>query len=263
MIAATKPVRPIVRVGSVLVAILLWQLASMNRVDTWLINFGNLPAPTDVARAAASFLQSPKVVHHVRNSIFRVFTGFGVATVVGITLGVAIGRSKRIEDVILPSIETLRPIPAVAWIPLAILMFPTTEGSILFITFIGALFPIVLNTIHGIEALDSRLILASRSLGARRWSVLREVVLPGALPSIVTGLRLGMGAAWLCLVTAEMIAGQYGIGYYTWESYNLQRYPDIVVGMVFIGVFGMLSSALINRLGQWLMPWYRPAKAET
>ncbi|WP_394844254.1 ABC transporter permease [Pendulispora brunnea] len=255
--------RHLVRVASVLAAIVLWQIVSSRHVDARFINFGNVPAPTDVAQATWSFLQSPKVLHHFKNSILRVFSGFGAATILGIALGVAVGRSKRIEDIVLPTIETLRPIPAVAWIPLAILMFPTTEGSILFITFIGALFPIVLNTIHGIEALDPRLILASRSLGANTWSVLREIILPGALPSIVTGLRLGMGASWLCLVTAEMIAGQYGIGYYTWESYNLQRYPDIVVGMLFIGVFGMVSSALINRLGMWLMPWYRPSEGTT
>ena len=93
--------------------------------------------------------------------------------------------------------------------------------------------------------------------------MLREVVLPGALPSIVTGLSIGMGTAWFCLVTAEMIAGQYGIGYYTWESYNLQRYPDIVVGMLVIGVFGMVSSALVKRLGLLLMPWYQPGGAAT
>ncbi len=252
--------RAFVRAGSVLVMLALWQWASFQRVDAHVVNFSNLPAPTDVASATWAFLQSPKVFYHVKNSLLRVFAGFGAAAIVGIALGVAIGRSRRIEDAVLPTLELLRPIPGVAWIPLAILMFPSSEGSIVFITFIGALFPIVLNTIHGIEALDPRLILASRSLGAKTWSVLREVVLPGALPSIVTGLSIGMGAAWFCLVTAEMIAGQYGIGYYTWESYNLQRYPDIVVGMLFIGLFGMASSALVKRAGLWLMPWYRPAK---
>jgi NitT/TauT family transport system permease protein len=101
------------------------------------------------------------------------------------------------------------------------------------------------------------LIAAARSLGAGRWSVFREVILPGAAPSIVTGLSIGMGTSWFCLVTAEMIAGQYGIGYYTWESYNLQRYPDIVVGMLSIGLFGMASSALVTWTGHLLMPWYR------
>jgi NitT/TauT family transport system permease protein len=157
----------------------------------------------------------------------------------------------------MPPLEVLRPIPAVAWIPLAILMFPSSELSMVFITFTGALFPILLNTVHGVEAIDPRLVASARSLGAGRWAILREVVLPGALPSIVTGLAIGMGTSWFCLVTAEMISGQFGIGYYTWESYTLQNYPDIIVGMLLIGVLGMGSSALVKRLGALATPWIR------
>jgi len=253
--SASRGSSTLVRVGSVLLVLALWQWASVQRFDARVVNFSNLPAPTDVASATWAFLHSPKVFYHVKNSLFRVFAGFGAAAIVGIALGVAIGRSKRIEDAVLPTLELLRPIPGVAWIPLAILMFPSSEGSIVFITFIGALFPIVLNTIHGIEALDPRLILASRSLGAKTWSVLREVVLPGALPSIVTGLSIGMGSAWFCLVTAEMIAGQYGIGYYTWVAYGIVKYPSIVVGMLTIGLLGMGSSVLVYVVGARLMPW--------
>jgi NitT/TauT family transport system permease protein len=126
--------------------------------------------------------------------------------------------------VLLPPLEVLRPIPAVAWIPLAILMFPSSEASMVFITFIGALFPILLNTIHGVEGVDPRLVASSRSLGAGRWTIFTEVILPAAAPSIVTGLSIGMGTAWFCLVTAEMISGQFGIGYYTWASYTIQNY---------------------------------------
>lgn len=176
-------------------------------------------------------------------------------------LGLLIGRSKWAEDTLLPPLEVLRPIPAVAWIPLAILMFPSSELSMVFITFTGALFPILLNTVHGVEAIDPRLVASARSLGAERWSILREVVLPGSLPSIVTGLAIGMGTSWFCLVTAEMISGQFGIGYYTWESYTLQNYPDIIVGMLLIGVLGMGSSALVKRLGELATPWYRTRRA--
>lgn len=130
-----------------------------------------------------------------------------------------------------------------------------------FITFTGALFPILLNTVHGVEAVDPRLVASARSLGAGRWAILREVVLPGALPSIVTGLAIGMGTSWFCLVTAEMISGQFGIGYYTWESYTLQNYPDIIVGMLLIGVLGMGSSALVKRIGELATPWYRTRRA--
>jgi len=186
----------------------------------------------------------------------RVFAGFVAAGIVGSGLGLVIGRSRRLEDVLLPPLEMLRPIPAVAWIPLAILMFPSSELSMVFITFIGALFPILLNTIHGVESADPRLVASSRSLGAGRWTIFTEVILPAAAPSIVTGLSIGMGTAWFCLVTAEMISGQFGIGYYTWAAYTIQNYPDIVVGMLFIGVIGMGSSALVKKIGDLAMPWY-------
>jgi NitT/TauT family transport system permease protein len=249
--------RMALRILALGLCVLFWQLASTHHLNLGIVTFRYVPAPTEVAAAAWGLLHSPKLFSHITNSLLRVFAGFGLAALAGIVLGVLIGRSRWLEDLLLAPLEVLRPIPGVAWIPLAILMFPSSEASMVFITFIGALFPILLNTIHGVEGVDRRLIASSRSLGAGRWAVLAEVVLPGALPSIVTGLAIGMGTSWFCLVTAEMIAGQYGIGYYTWESYTLQNYADIVVGMLFIGAFGMASSGLIKLLGRWLMPWYR------
>ena len=257
VILSPRARRVALRAASVAACLVFWQLAASHHVDFGVVNLRNVPAPTEVLAAAWELLHSPKVFLHVRNSLFRVLAGFVLASIAGVAFGLAIGRSRLAEDVILPPLELLRPIPGVAWIPLAILMFPSSEVSMIFITFMGALFPIVLNTIHGVEGVDARLIDTSRSLGARPWNVFLEVVIPGALPSIVTGLSIGMGTCWFCLVTAEMIAGQYGIGYYTWESYNLQLYPGIVVGMVFIGVFGMVSSALVKRAGAALMPWRR------
>lgn len=249
--------RALRQAASVALCFLFWQIAASRHLDLGVVNLRNVPTPTEVLDAALQLLRSPKVLFHVQNSLIRVFAGFALAGVSGVGLGLVIGRSRLAEDVILPPLELLRPIPGVAWIPLAILMFPSSEMSIIFITYMGALFPVVLNTIHGVEAIDPRLVDTARSLGAGRFHVFAEVILPGALPSIITGLSIGMGTCWFCLVTAEMIAGQYGIGYYTWESYNLQIYPGIVVGMVFIGVFGMLSSALVKRVGAHLMPWQR------
>jgi NitT/TauT family transport system permease protein len=254
--------RVLTRALSLLTGVLLWQWAAVRHVDLGVIQFRNVPAPTEVATAAAALLTSPKLIFHVRNSLGRVLGGFAAAAVIGIGLGLIIGRWKRAADLLLPPLEVMRPIPGVAWIPLAILMFPSSELSMVFITFMGALFPILLNTIHGVDGLDGRLVASARTLGARSFNLFREVILPGAFPSILTGLSIGMGTAWFCLVTAEMIAGQYGIGYYTWESYNLQRYPDIVVGMLFIGLFGMLSSAAVQKVGALLMPWYRLRQGE-
>jgi NitT/TauT family transport system permease protein len=244
------------RLASLLACLLFWQLAARHKLDLLLLTFTYVPTPGAVLDAAWQLLASNTLLAHLGSSLARVFAGYGAAAL-GVSLGLLIGRSKWLEDTLMPPLEVLRPIPAVAWIPLAILMFPSSELSMVFITFTGALFPILLNTVHGVEAIDPRLVASARSLGAGRWAILREVVLPGALPSIVTGLAIGMGTSWFCLVTAEMISGQFGIGYYTWESYTLQNYPDIIVGMLLIGVLGMGSSALVKRLGALATPWIR------
>ena len=245
------------RAGSIVLFVAAWQAAVHYRLSLGIVTFANVPSPADTIPALWALLHSPKLPMHLAASLTRVLAGFCAAAVVGVGLGLAIGRYRALEDVLLPPLEVLRPIPAVAWIPLAILMFPSSELSMMFITFIGALFPILLNTIHGVEAVDPRLVATARGLGTGSLSLYTEVVLPGAAPSIFTGLSIGMGTAWFCLVTAEMIAGQYGIGYFTWESYTLQNYADIVVGMALIGVLGMGSSLLVKRIGAALTPWYR------
>ena len=235
----------------------LWQLASVNKWQ-FFFRFDNVPAPTEVLGAARELFEAPKFTSHVWNSIRRIFTGFSIAATLAVVLGVLVGRVRLAALSLLPPLEVLRPIPAVAWIPLAILLFASAEQSMIFITFIGAFFPILLTTIHGVESLDRRLIYASRTLGAGPFAVFWEVVLPGALPAIVTGLSIGMGTSWFSLVTAEMISGQFGIGYYTWEAYTLQKYPHIVLGMISIGVLGMGSSFAIKWIGRRLTPWFRP-----
>jgi NitT/TauT family transport system permease protein len=243
-----------VRALSVLICLLLWQSASANRWNV-MVNFQNIPAPTEVAGAFIHLVQSSKLLAHIWSSVARIFVGFGLAAVLAVGLGLLVGRIRLAADIFMSPLEVLRPIPAVAWIPLAILMFPNSEESMIFITFVGAFFPILLNTIHGVSTIDRRLVFASLTLGASPVAVFREVIFPGALPSIVTGLSIGMGTSWFSLVTAEMVSGQYGIGYYTWEAYTLQNYPDIVLGMITIGLLGMLSSMLVRRAGDMLMPW--------
>lgn len=250
-----------VRLASLLACVVFWQVAASSKLNLGLITFTYVPTPKAVLDAAWQLVTSSTVLAHLGSSLSRVFAGYLAASVLGVALGLAIGRWQWAEDTLLPPLEVLRPIPAVAWIPLAILMFPSSELSMVFITFTGALFPVLLNTVHGVEAVDPRLVASARSLGAGRAAILREVIVPGALPSIVTGLAIGMGTSWFCLVTAEMIAGQFGIGYYTWEAYTLQNYPDIIVGMLLIGVLGMGSSALVKRLGALATPWYRPRRA--
>ena len=183
---ATPPARParpwrryLLRLASVTLCLLLWQWASQHRVNLGLITFQNVPAPSEVFRGAWSLLQSPRLASHLWASVGRVFAGFAAATCAGILLGLLIGRVRWLADVLMPPLELLRPIPAVAWIPLAILMFPSSELSMIYITFIGALFPILLNTIHGVEGVDPRLVASARSLGSRPVAVF--VLSPAAL----------------------------------------------------------------------------------
>jgi NitT/TauT family transport system permease protein len=245
---------------SIVAWLALWQTASVQEWDL-LFHFENVPAPTEVAAAAGELVLAPKFAAHVGNSVRRIFLGFSIAAGLALALGLLVGRFRLAAQSLLPPLEVLRPIPAVAWIPLAILLFASAEQSMVFITFIGAFFPILLNTIHGVERLDRRLVHAAQSLGAGPLAIFREVIFPGALPAIVTGLSIGMGTSWFSLVTAEMISGQFGIGYYTWEAYTLQKYPSIVLGMISIGILGMGSSLLVRAAGGWLMPWSRSAGA--
>lgn len=235
--------------------LLVWALATHLKLDLGLVSFRNVPSPAEVLAGGWKFLTSDAAARHLLASLRRVAVGFALAAVAGIAVGLLAGRIRLCRDLALPPLEVLRPIPAVAWIPLAVLMFRSSEGSMIFITFIGALFPILLNTLHGVEAVDGRLIASARSLGATGPALFREVIFPAALPSIVTGLVIGMGTSWFCLVTAEMISGQFGVGYYTWMSYTVQDYPGTVVGMVLIGLLGLASSAVVRRTGDALTRW--------
>ncbi|TCM61191.1 NitT/TauT family transport system permease protein [Acinetobacter calcoaceticus] len=242
--------------ASLMLCLIIWQSLAQLKVNLGLVNFSYVPTPVEVINEVIVFFQLPTALAHLEASIIRVLSGFALAGIVGVTLGLIIGNYKLCASFLLTPLEIIRPIPAVAWIPLAILIFPSSEASMIYITFIGALFPVLLNTIHGVESVDPRLIASARSLGAAELSIMREVIIPGSLPNIIIGLSIGMGTSWFCLVTAEMISGQLGIGYFTWESFTLQNYNSIVVGMLLIGALGMFSSALVRWIGKKITPWY-------
>jgi NitT/TauT family transport system permease protein len=243
-----------IRITAIVVAILIWQVCSQTSFK-FLIDFQNIPTPGVVGQEFWVQLNNPVFYKHIGVSLERILIGFAMATVIGVLLGILMGRSKIMFDVIMPYIEILRPIPAVAWIPLAILMLPTEESSIIYITFLGALFPIVLNTVHGVEQTPETLVRAARSLGASNKAILWHVILPGALPSIMAGLAIGMGVSWFSLLAGEIISGQYGIGYFTWNSYTLVEYPKIIIGMLTIGGLGTLSTWLVKQASKPALRW--------
>ena len=241
----------VLSIGSVL---LFWQLATQYKLDAY-IRFNNIPTPAQVLEKVVEVNSSTKFITNIGISVRRILIGFAVAGVLGVGLGVLIGRYRWVRGLTMPAMEVFRPIPAIAWVPMSIMLWPDNEVSIVFITFLGAFFPILLNTVHGVESLDPVLLRAARTLGAGEASLLRHVVLPGAMPHIFTGLAVGMGVAWVSLIAAEMISGQFGIGYFTWEAYSLISYAEIALGMITIGVLGLLCSGAIRLMAKMAMPW--------
>jgi NitT/TauT family transport system permease protein len=240
--------------GSIGIGLLCWHLLTVNKVDAY-VRFENVPSPADVIVSIRKVLSSSVFTGHILVSTRRILLGFVLAAAVAIPTGLLIGRFKLLRAVLFPIAEIVRPIPAIAWVPMAIMLWPTSEESILFITFLGSFFPILLNTLQGVESVDPVLVRAARSLGASERAVFLEVYLPGALPQIFTGLTIGMGVAWVSLIAAEMISGQFGVGYFTWQAYSLVDYPDIALGMLTIGLLGLVSSWAIRAVGDFLMPW--------
>lgn len=243
-------------IASLSLGVFVWHLASAYNVDFY-INFQNVPSPAKVFSAFIGHIQTEIFFIHIGVSMRRILISYCLAVVVGVALGLMMGRSKFAKAFIMPYIEVIRPIPAVAWIPLAILMWPTEESSIIYITYLGALFPIILNTLHGVEQTPEVLVRAARSLGASRAAIFWHVVIPAALPSISAGLAIGMGVSWFSLLAGEIISGQYGIGYFTWDAYSLINYQDIVVGMLVIGLLGTASTAAIKLMTRPLLKWQR------
>ncbi|EDX85450.1 ABC transporter, permease protein [Synechococcus sp. PCC 7335] len=247
--------RSFMRLLSLMLFFGIWQFLCVVGFK-FFINFQLVPSPWEVLGATIEFFSSEPGVH-LRSSIVRVLLGFAIASALGTVVGMLIGWFQVIEDLLMPPLELLRPIPAVAWIPLAILIFPTAETGMIYITFVGAFFPVLISTIRAVENIlhDVVLIRVGQCLGASRWHIFKDIVIPGSLPGIASGLTIGMGNAWFCLVTAEILAGRYGVGYITWESYVTSNYPPIVMGMLLIGLMGALSSWAVGRGMSALMPW--------
>lgn len=238
------------------IAILLgvWYLGTRYKVEFY-IRFTNVPTPVEVFRKIAEVNESGRFLYHIGISVRRILIGFCIAVVLGSALGLLIGRYRVARDLLFPICEVLRPIPAIAWVPMAIMLWPTNEVSIVFITFLGSFFPILLNTVHGVHSIDPVLIRAARCLGANEFRLFTNVILPGAMPHMFTGFSVGMGVAWVSLIAAEMISGQFGVGYFTWEAYSLVSYAEIGLGMITIGVLGLVCSGVIQAVGRMLMPW--------
>jgi NitT/TauT family transport system permease protein len=219
--------------------------------------FALFPSPAEVLEEGYLWVTTRVFWIDTGATTARVLVGVLAAYLIAIPLGLMIGWKKVFSDLTFPILEVLRPIPAPAYLPLAILLLPFEEMSVAFIPFIDAFFPVLLNTITGVKIIDRDYFRAARCLGSSPKQIFWNVVLPGAMPSIASGCAIGMGIGWMGAVVGEMVTGKWGLGYRIWESYTLIRYPLIVDGMVVIGVLGLASSVLIRYLSIRLIPWRR------
>jgi NitT/TauT family transport system permease protein len=192
---------------------------------------------------------------HIWVSTRRILIAFAIATSLGVPLGLFMGWSKRFKDYTFPILETLRPIPILAWVPLAILMFEGYETPVIFLATLASLYVTTLNTLLGVESIDESYFRAAGCLGSKPWHVFVHVVVPGALPFIFTGLQISVGVAWFSLVAAEMVSGDYGLGYLIMQSYVNSVTVPLVIGMVTLGFVGWFTSALVRRVGNLMMQW--------
>ncbi|SLI79487.1 Putative nitrate ABC transporter, permease protein [Mycobacteroides abscessus subsp. bolletii] len=243
-----------VRASSVAVAVVLWQLLTANKVRFGL-RFDTLPTVTEIVAALTKRIGTEQYWLDLGQSTIRILTGFGLAAALGVITGIWLGRSPLFANIFGPLTELARPIPAIAIVPVAILLFPSDEAGIVFITFLAAYFPIMVSTRHAVRALPTLWEESVRTLGGSRWDVLLRVVVPGSLPGVFGGLSVGIGVAWICVVSAEMISGRLGVGYRTWQSYTVLAYPDVFVGIITIGVLGFVTSAAVELVGRRVTRW--------
>ncbi|MBA4171294.1 MAG: ABC transporter permease [Hyphomicrobium sp.] len=199
--------------------------------------------------------------HHIAVSCRRIAIAFFLATAIGVPLGLLMGWSKKFHDYSFPILETLRPIPILAWVPLAILMFKGYETPVIFLATLASLFVTTLNTMLGVQSIDEAYFRAAGCLGAKKWDVFRHVVVPGALPYIFTGLQISIGVAWFSLVAAEMVSGDFGLGYLILSSYVNGVTVPMVIGMLTLGFVGWFTSIIVRMIGNRLMQWHVRALA--
>ena len=235
----------------------LWQLTSGVLVPSLA---SALPPPSKVLADAWGVLASGDLLVNVAHSLWRVLGGVAAAVALGIPVGVGIGLSPLFEDIVDPVVEFLRPIPPIAWIPLGILWFGIGDTQNMFIIFLGAFFPIVLNTIAGVRAVDRSLVWAALTLGGNRRQIIKEIVLPGALPLILTGCRIGVGVGWMALVAAELVAARSGLGFMIQTARYAMVTQRVILGMAVIGLLGLLMDRAMRWLERRTVPWSMVAR---
>lgn len=246
---------PLRRLAPWLVPVLVilgWQAAS---TLGWL-STRVLPEPLAVVKAFWALAASGELWTHVAVSTRRAAAGFAIGGGLGLLLGLFTGSFKAAETLLDSTLQMVRNIPALALIPLVILWFGIDETAKLFLVALGVFFPIYLNTFHGIRSVDKGLIEMARSYGLRGWQLYRQVILPGALPSILVGVRFSLGLTWVLLIVAETISAQAGIGYLTMNAREFLQTDVVLVGILLYALLGKLADLLAKGLERWWLRWH-------
>ena len=247
----------LIKVLPPLLLIIAWETASQLGYLKQLI----LPAPSAILKAAYYQLKSGELIHHIGISLYRITKGYAVGAGLGLLLGLLIGIFKRFDQATTLLLEFLRPIPLFAWLPLIILWLGISETTKTTIIAIGCFWPVLLNVIAGVKTVDKKYLEVALILEKNRYQTLTNVVLPSALPSIFTGLRIGMGMAWGAVVAAEVIASTSGIGFLLMYSREMWQ-PDITfVGTFAIGIIGLIIERIFNFIEDHLIKWNKSNKS--
>jgi NitT/TauT family transport system permease protein len=230
-------------IGTILLFLLLWDLGvRVSGSDLF-------PKPIEVAKGIVELAEKGLLLKYIVASLFRVSWGFGVAVLVGVPLGLILGWFRPAFQALNPMIQILRPISPIAWIPVAILWFGVDDTAPVFLIFLASVFPITVSAMAAVQNMQSVYIRAAQNFGLTGFSLFRRVILPAALPQIITGIRIALGIAWLVVVAAEMIAVNSGLGYLIIDARNAgKRYDLVVAGMALIGAIGLLLDLLVRRL---------------
>lgn len=243
-------------------SITLFVLTWWALVEIGFLGFDLLKTPLETAISLLSFITGEPMGQggqslyvHGYHTLYRVVLGIGLAVVTAIPLGLACGWSNWWKSYVYPSFELLRPIPPVAWVPIALIAFASEFLGIVWVVFIGAFFPIFVNTMEGVAQIEPEYARAVKSLGGSKSDLYRHVVIPHTIPSMITGTTIGVGIAWIAVVAAEMLSGGPGLGYVTFQSYRLMDTGVVIVGIIILGTIGALSSSVVMRTGDRLTPW--------
>lgn len=234
-----------------ILVILYWQYGS----TAGIINTSILPPPSKVAARFAATLSSGSLQKNIIASCRRVFEGFFIGATLGLSLGILIGLYKSLGEILNGFIGVLRPIPAMACTPIFIMWLGIGEASKIAVIVFGTFWPVLLNTVDGMKSTDKKLLELASVLEKNKKSVLLEIVLPSAIPSIFTGLKLGISRAWGCVVVAEMIAASVGVGYLIEYARNLSKPDLMLVGVAVIGIIGLLIDWLMTILQRKILYW--------